>query len=52
MVLLYPIYFGFAMKASQPFNFPLGLNTTVIFKNYVFSNNNGKRRQKLILTVK
>lgn len=37
----YPIYFGFAMKLNPPFNFPRGLNSSTIIKDYVFQNNIG-----------
>lgn len=41
LLIGYPVYFGFAMKLNSPFNFPSGVNSTVIIDDYVFSNNRG-----------
>lgn len=41
IAILYPIYFGFAMKLNPPFNFPKNVSSSTILKDYVFSNNIG-----------
>ena len=41
LAILYPIYFGFAMKLNPPFNFPSNVSESVIIRDYVFSNNIG-----------
>ncbi len=43
ILLLYPIYFGFAIKNSLHAKFSTQLNTSNILEEHIFSNNNGKR---------
>lgn len=43
MIILYPIYFGFAIKNSLKTDIPFksNISTDAILKDYIFSNNNG-----------
>lgn len=41
LLVLFPVYFGFAMKNYPPFSFPNGTNSSTIISDFVFSNNRG-----------
>jgi hypothetical protein len=51
MAIMYPIYFGFAMKNNNPFNFGNDTNSSSIIKNEVFSNNRGFALLMLTIVV-
>jgi hypothetical protein len=41
LIITPPVYFSFAMKLNNPFNFPKDTNSTTILNDYIFSNNRG-----------
>jgi hypothetical protein len=50
MIILYPIYFGFAIKNSLKTDIPFksNISTDAILKDYIFSNNNGNVKSKFL----